>query len=69
MVFILYIMGVTSIKEFALTLMCGIVCGAYSSVCITGPLWYTLKTKLGKNEKNSSNKQSKTQNKKNAKKA
>ena len=53
MVLILYIMGVTSIKEFALTLMCGIVCGAYSSVCITGPLWYMFKTKLGKNEKNS----------------
>lgn len=52
MIFILYIMGVTSIKEFALTLMCGIVCGAYSSVCITGPLWYVFKTKLGRNEKN-----------------
>ena len=52
MIFILYIMGVTSIKEFALTLMCGIVCGAYSSVCITGPLWYLFKTRLGKNEKN-----------------
>ncbi|MCM1498610.1 MAG: protein translocase subunit SecD [Clostridium sp.] len=48
MVFVLYIMGVTSIKEFALTLMSGIVCGAYSSVCITGPLWYVLKTKIGK---------------------
>lgn len=69
MVFILYIMGVTSIKEFALTLMCGIVCGAYSSVCITGPLWYMLKTKLGKNEKNSSGKQKKTENKKTTKKA
>lgn len=52
MVFVLYIMGVTSIKEFALTLMCGIICGAYSSVCITGPLWYLFKTKAGKNEKN-----------------
>lgn len=52
MVLALYIMGVTSIKEFAFTLMCGIVCGAYSSVCITGPLWYMLKTKGGKIEKN-----------------
>ena len=50
MVFVLYILGVTSIKEFALTLMCGIICGAYSSVCITGPLWYLFKTKAGKNE-------------------
>lgn len=56
MVFVLYIMGVTSIKEFALTLMCGIVCGAYSSVCITGPLWYMLKTKMGKQDKNTGSK-------------
>ena len=56
MVFVLYIMGVTSIKEFALTLMCGIICGAYSSVCITGPLWYMLKTRLGKNDKNAGSK-------------
>lgn len=58
MVFVLYIMGVTSIKEFALTLMCGVVCGAYSSVCITGPLWYLFKTKMGKNEKNTGGKKS-----------
>lgn len=51
MVFVLYIMGVTSIKEFALTLICGVVCGAYSSVCITGPLWYLFKTKFGTAEK------------------
>lgn len=50
-IFVLYIMGVASIKEFALTLMAGIVIGAYSSVCITGPLWYYMKTKLGKTEK------------------
>lgn len=50
-IFVLYIMGVASIKEFALTLMSGVVIGAYSSVCITGPLWYYMKTKLGKTEK------------------
>ena len=50
-IFVLYIMGVASIKEFALTLMAGIIIGAYSSVCITGPLWYTMKTKLGKARK------------------
>ena len=50
-IFVLYIMGVASIKEFALTLMAGIIVGAYSSVCITGPLWYTMKTKLGKARK------------------
>lgn len=50
-IFVLYIMGVASIKEFALTLMAGVVIGAYSSVCITGPLWYYMKTKPGKTEK------------------
>ena len=44
MVAILYVMGVSSIKEFAAPLMVGIIGGAYSSVCITGALWYTMKT-------------------------
>ena len=43
---VLYVMGVSSIKEFALPLMVGIVCGGYSSVCITGTLWYVMKTRL-----------------------
>lgn len=47
MVAVLYILGVSSIREFALPLMAGIVCGAYSSVCITGALWYVMRTKLG----------------------
>ena len=45
MVAILYVMGVSSIKEFAAPLMVGIICGAYSSVCITGSLWYGMKKK------------------------
>ncbi|OUP02427.1 protein translocase subunit SecDF [Drancourtella sp. An210] len=49
MIFVLFVMGVSSIKEFALPLMVGIVCGAYSSVCITGALWYVMRTKIGKN--------------------
>ncbi|MEG2349040.1 MAG: protein translocase subunit SecD [Hungatella sp.] len=44
MVFVLYLLGVTSIREFALPLMVGIVCGTYSSVCITGALWYVMTT-------------------------
>jgi len=48
MVAALYVLGVTSIKEFALPLMVGIVCGTYSSVCITGALWYVLRTKVKK---------------------
>ena len=48
MVFCLFIMGVSSMREFALPLMVGILAGAYSSVCITGTLWYTLKSKSKK---------------------
>ena len=48
MVAVLFVMGVSSIKEFAAPLMIGIICGEYSSVCITGALWYIMKTKIGK---------------------
>ena len=47
MVAVLYIMGVSSIREFAAPLMVGIICGAYSSVCITGALWLVMKKKIG----------------------
>ena len=46
MVAVLYILGVTSIRDFALPLMVGILCGAYSSVCLAGPMWYVLRTKF-----------------------
>ena len=42
----LFILGVPSIREFAAPLIIGIVAGAFSSVCISGPLWYILKTKF-----------------------
>ncbi len=48
MVAIMYVLCVESIKLFALPLMVGIVVGAYSSVCITGALWYVFKTRIGK---------------------
>ena len=48
MVAVLFIMGVSSIREFAAPLMAGIICGGYSSVCITGALWYVMKTKFVK---------------------
>ena len=51
MVAVLYILGVTSIREFALPLMVGIVCGAYSSVCITGALWFVMRKHLGNKQK------------------
>ena len=43
MVVVLYILGVSSIKAFALPLIIGIICGCYSSICITGPLWFDFK--------------------------
>ena len=48
MVAVLYVLGVSSVKEFAAPLMVGVVVGAYSSVCITGSLWYVLKKKFVK---------------------
>ncbi len=47
-IFMLFILGVSSLKEFTFTLMIGIICGAYSSIFITGPLWLTLRNKIGK---------------------
>jgi SecD/SecF fusion protein len=43
MVACMYILGVSSIREFSLPLMVGIIGGAYSSVFITGALWYLMK--------------------------
>ena len=48
MVLTLYIFGVASVKEFALPLMVGIVAGCWSSVCIAGPLWHLLRSKIDK---------------------
>lgn len=54
MVAVLYILGVSSIKEFALPLMVGIACGTYSSICLASAFWYLLRTRVGgkKAEKN-----------------
>ncbi len=58
MVIVLYILGVESIREFALPLIVGIVAGTYSSVCVTGALWYVMKVKFsGKKDKESFKKQ------------
>ncbi|MGN1204979.1 MAG: protein translocase subunit SecF, partial [Lachnospiraceae bacterium] len=42
MVAALYVLGVTAIREFALPLMVGIVCGTYSSVCLAGSMYYMM---------------------------
>ncbi|MBR1507310.1 MAG: protein translocase subunit SecD [Eubacterium sp.] len=49
-ILMLFILGVSSLKEFTLTLMIGIICGAYSSIFITGPLWLTLRKYIGKKQ-------------------
>ncbi len=43
MVAVLFVYGVSSIRDFALPLMVGIICGCYSSVCLAGALWYTMR--------------------------
>lgn len=43
MIAVLYILGVATIKEFSLPLMVGVVAGGYSSVCLTGVIWYLMR--------------------------
>ncbi len=50
-ILMLYILGVASIKEFTLPMMVGIVAGALSSVFLTGPLWFMMRTHFGKDKK------------------
>lgn len=47
MVLLLYIMGVSSIREFSLPLMAGVIAGTFSSVCLTGSMFYM----MSKNQK------------------
>lgn len=54
MIAVLFIFGVASIREFALPIMVGIVCGGYSSVCLTGALWYVMRTKIKSKKANAS---------------
>jgi SecD/SecF fusion protein len=50
MVLLLFILGVSSIREFALPLMVGLICGSYSSIFIATELWYVMKLHLGKSK-------------------
>ena len=47
---LIYILGVNTIKEFALPLMVGILVGTYSSVCLTGAMWFIFRTKFTKGD-------------------
>ncbi len=55
-VLMLYILGVSSIRDFALPLMVGVVVGTYSSVFLAGNLWYLFKKIKGKSASKDSSK-------------
>ncbi len=40
-----YVFGLPSVKEFALPMMVGIISGAYSSIFLSGSIWYMLEGK------------------------
>ena len=48
MVFMLWLLGVATIRDFALPLMVGLISGSYSSICVATQLWYVFKRKIGK---------------------
>ena len=58
-VLLLFILGVTSIREFALPLMIGVVSGTYSSICIATELWFEMKIHQRTSAKDSGKKKSK----------
>jgi SecD/SecF fusion protein len=45
MVLMLFILGVTSIREFSLPLMVGLLSGTYSSICIASEIWYLMRVR------------------------
>ncbi len=50
MVVVLAVLGVDSVRQFAIPLIAGIVSGCYSSVCLAGTLWFFL-NKMSKKSK------------------
>ena len=46
MVFMLLILGVSAIREFALPLLTGVICGMYSSICLASAMWYLMRVKI-----------------------
>ena len=66
MIFVLFIMGVSSIREFALPIMVGIVAGTYSSVFLSSIFWYIFSNRFDKKieQKKEEEKAQKAKNKK-----
>lgn len=50
MVFVLWLLGVATIRDFSLPLMVGLISGSYSSICIATQLWFEFKQRIGKNK-------------------
>ena len=50
MIFMLWLLGVASIRDFALPMMIGLISGAYSSICVATQLWFEFKCRVGKNK-------------------
>lgn len=48
MIFMLLIFGVSSLREFTIPLIGGIIAGAFSSICLTSALWYNMKKLFSK---------------------
>lgn len=53
MVVVLAVLGVDSVRQFAIPLIAGIVSGCYSSVCLAGTIWFFLNklSKISKSKK------------------
>lgn len=50
MVFMLWLLGVSTIRDFSLPLMVGLISGSYSSICIATQLWFVFKRRIGRNK-------------------
>lgn len=48
----LYILGVNSIREFALPIIVGIIAGTYASIFLCAPLWVKMKEAAAKHRRN-----------------
>ena len=48
----LYILGVNSIREFALPIIIGIIAGTYASIFLCAPLWVKMKNDVAKSRRN-----------------
>lgn len=62
MVLMLLILGVATIREFALPLLTGVVCGMYSSICLASAMWYFMRVNIRGKEKKQDNRKGKRKN-------